>query len=92
MEAPRTCGSFVSTPGFYQLCLTCKMFGGRPSAALGIEDSYTAYCLDEAGAFLMAQKEPPRYGQGGKKGKKKPINRDREAMRALAALGAQVDI
>lgn len=32
-------------------------------------DPYTAYCLDEAGAWLMSQKEPPGYG-----GKKQAFN------------------
>ena len=56
---------------------------------LGVEDSYIAYCIDEAGAFLMRQKEPPHYGKGGKK---EAINRNKDKLRALAAFGAEVDI
>ena len=29
-------------------------------------DPYVAYCLDEAGAWLVNQKEPPGYGGGTK--------------------------
>lgn len=45
------------------LCQTAKELSTRPSAMLGIENDYVAYCIDEAGAFLMRQKEPPRYGR-----------------------------
>ena len=31
---------------------------------LGVADEYTAYCLDEAGAWLLRQKQPPNYGEG----------------------------
>lgn len=55
---------------------------------LGVEDAYTAYCLDEAGAFLLSHKEPPEYPET----KKKPINRNKKALKALEALGAKVNI
>lgn len=90
-EVRRHSNPFVSTPSFYSLCLMAQRFGSRPSAMLGIKDEYTAYCLDEAGAFLMAQPSPPKYSKDGKK-KKKAINRDRAALQALKQLGAQVDI
>lgn len=70
------------------LCRNAKSFGTRPSSMLGVEDAYIAYCLDEAGAFLLSQKEPPKYPET----KKKPINRDKDALRALRALGAEVNI
>lgn len=57
---------------------------------LGIRDEYIAYCLDEAGAFLMRQKKPPDYALKDKIGK--PINRNRAALQALKALGAHVEI
>jgi len=31
---------------------TAKIWGIRPSELLGIGDSYSAYCLDEAGAYV----------------------------------------
>jgi len=57
---------------------------------LGIKDEYIAYCLDEAGAFLMRQKKPPDYALKDKIGK--PINKNRAALQALKALGATVNI
>ena len=57
---------------------------------LGVRDEYIAYCLDEAGAFLMRQKKPPDYELKDKAGK--PINRNRAALQALKALGARVEI
>lgn len=58
---------------------------------LGILDPYTAYCLDEAGAFLMAR-EPPNYKKLALKGKQKPINKDKKALMLMQKLGAKVDI
>lgn len=55
---------------------------------LRVTDDYIAYCLDEAGAFLLAQKEPPEYPET----KKKPINKNKKALEALRALGANVNI
>ena len=70
------------------LCRNAKSFGTRPSQMLGVEDAYIAYCLDEAGAFLLSQKTPPAYAET----KKKPINRNKKALEALRAVGAQVNI
>lgn len=40
----------------------CKMYRKMPSEILGLEDIYTAYCLNEACAYIMQQlnqkKEP----------------------------------
>ncbi len=44
-------------------------------------DAYTAFCLDEAGAWLLSQKEPPAYG-----GKKASVNNPK-LLNALAQLG-----
>ena len=57
---------------------------------MSIQDEYTAYCLDEAGAFLMRQKKPPDYRIKAKAAK--PINRNRAALQSLRALGARVEI
>lgn len=70
------------------LCRNAKSFGTRPSSMLGVEDAYIAYCLDEAGALLLSHKEPPEYPET----KKKPINRNKKALKALEALGAKVNI
>lgn len=44
------------------VCRVAKLYGTRPSKLLDARDAYTAYCLDEAGAWLLSQKDPPRYG------------------------------
>ncbi len=48
---------------------------------LDIADSYTAYCLDEAGAWLLAQKDPPGYD------KKQQLNGNEKLMAALEKTG-----
>jgi hypothetical protein len=53
---------------------------------LAITDPYTAYCLDEAGAFLIGQKEPPNY----KRLQMLPANRDKKQLALLQRLGAKV--
>ena len=68
------------------LCRTAKAWHTRPSALLGLSDAYVAYCLDEAGAALMAHKDPPAYGA------RTPVNRDKDALLALRAHGAKVDL
>lgn len=40
-----------------RLCSAAKRWSTRPSELLGIEDSYTAFCLDEAGALLLSLME-----------------------------------
>lgn len=72
------------------LCKTARMWRARPSALLAADDPYIAYCIDEAGAWLLSQKGPPRYT--AKQLGKTPINRDPGALRALAALGARVEV
>lgn len=48
---------------------------------MGVHDPYTAFCLDEAGAWLLSQKEPPAYGS-----KKASVNNPK-LLAALAQLG-----
>lgn len=55
---------------------------------LGITDPYAAYCLDEAGAFLIGQKEPPNYRRLAMR----PANRDKRQLELLGKLGAKVNI
>lgn len=86
------CPDFVETPGFYTLCVTAKTFGQRPSAMLGITDPYTAYCLDEAGFFLLAKGAPNYKKLARKKKKLWLINKDPQAMKLLELMGAKVNI
>lgn len=58
------------------------MFGQRPSALLGVKDEYVAYCVDEAAAWLVSQKEPPGYGN------KQRLNGNDKLMAALESMGA----
>ncbi len=58
-----------------------SLYGSRPSALLYAADPYTAYCLDEAGAWLLGQKEPPDYGG------KRQLNGNKKLMAALEKVG-----
>lgn len=58
------------------------MWRTRPSALLGLKDEYVAYCLDEAGAWLVTRDEPPYYGE------KKTLNGNRALIEKLKAIGA----
>lgn len=49
---------------------------------LKVSDPYVAYCLDEAGAWLMAQKDPPCYP-----GDKKTLNGNAALIAELKARG-----
>ena len=57
------------------------MYGQRPSALLGVKDEYVAYCVDEAGAWLLSQSEPPAYGR-------QRLNGNDKLMAALESAGA----
>ena len=46
-----------------------RLYRQRPSALLGIPDPYVAYCVDEAAAWLLSQKEEPTYGDAPGKGR-----------------------
>ena len=43
------------------------MYAQRPSTLLGLSDPYEAYCLDEAGAWLLSQKKDPVYPDEAKR-------------------------
>lgn len=64
------------------VCRVAKVYGTRPSKLLNERDTYTAYCLDEAGAWLLAQKDPPRYG-----GEQTSISNNPKLLAALAQMG-----
>lgn len=72
------------------LCRTAKAWNTRPSSLLGMDDPYLAYCLDEAGAYLLSKKRPPRYT--ARQLGSTPINRDPQALQAFAAWGAKVKV
>lgn len=61
---------------------TAERFAQRPSALLGLDDPYLAYCLDEAAAWLLCQKEPPVYDRD-----RRAINNNPKILAALAAAG-----
>ena len=64
------------------VCRVAKLYGTRPSKLLGERDTYAAYCLDEAGAWLLAQKDPPCYG-----GEQTSISNNPKLLAALAQMG-----
>lgn len=39
-----------------------RLYRQRPSTLLGIPDPYVAYCVDEAAAWLLSQKESQPMG------------------------------
>ena len=44
---------FVNSPRVLNLCAISKLYKARPSQIMGIEDPYTAFCLDEAIVLIM---------------------------------------
>lgn len=56
---------------------------------LGIKDDYIAFCLDEAGAFLLAQPDPPNFKR---RQPRTPANRDKQQLMLLRQLGADVQL
>lgn len=66
----------------------------RPSELLGIEDDYTAYCLDEACLFMvnMARdgKEPDFDRPARMRRNRKRETTNAGALEALAAIGVKV--
>lgn len=59
-----------------------QLYRTRPSSLLDLADGYAAYCVDEAGAWLLAQTEPPDYGE-----KKPSMNRNAKVLEALKRMG-----
>lgn len=55
---------------------------------LGITDSYTAYCVDEAGAWLIRQKKPPGYASDSGMAEKPNLNDPRIREKLIRAGGA----
>lgn len=63
------------------MCRAAQRFSALPSSLLNLSDPYERYCLDEAGAWLLGQKDPPDYG-----GKRK-LNGNQKLIDALQAAG-----
>lgn len=56
--------SFVSSQQVMRLLSVSRNLKARPSELFGIEDPYTAYCLDEACSYIISrieQGEEPRF-------------------------------
>lgn len=47
--------TFVSSENFIRIVSVAKANNSRVSEMLRIEDGYTAFCIDEAAAFVMAK-------------------------------------
>lgn len=60
---------FVKSPQFLVTARMARLYRQRPSTLLGIPDPYVAYCVDEAAAWLLSQKEEPTYGDAPGKGR-----------------------
>ena len=53
-EPARVFVPLVQSSKFFGLALNCKRWASRPSAVLKVRDPYTAYCLDDAAAYLLS--------------------------------------
>lgn len=40
-----------------------RLYGTRPSRLMDVRDPYTAYCVDEAAAWLLGRQEAPERGK-----------------------------
>ncbi len=72
--------------------MTAKTFNKTPSEMLGIENTYVAYCINEAGAFLINQEKVPNYKKREAIRKNGGLNRNREALLKIREFGASVKI
>ena len=67
-----------------------QLYRQRPSALLEISDPYVAYCVDEAAAWLLAQKTAPVYG--GSRGSPKAVFNSAQTLQAVEKHGgAQIE-
>lgn len=73
--------------------------GARPSDLLGIDDPYTAYCLDEVCLFMVEQAKdkkepdfnrPARLERQAREGKGEHRTTNADMIEALAGLGVMV--
>ena len=60
-----------------------RLYHSLPSKILGIDDEYTAYCLDEACALIISKidnDEEPKFNKKDKKKESKKIEKKRTRM------------
>ena len=60
-----------------------RLYHSRPSKILGIDDEYTAYCLDEACALIISKidnDEEPKFDKKKKKKESKKVEKKRTRM------------
>ena len=60
-----------------------RLYHSRPSKIHGIDDEYTAYCLDEACALIISKidnDEEPKFNKKEKKKESKKIEKKRTRM------------
>ena len=60
-----------------------RLYHSRPSEILGIDDEYTAYCLDEACALIVSKidnDEKPKFNKKEKKKESKKVEKKRTRM------------
>ena len=60
-----------------------RLYHSRPSEILGIDDEYTAYCLDEACALIISKidnDEEPNFNKKEKKKESKKVEKKRTRM------------
>jgi hypothetical protein len=53
-EPARVFVSLVQSSKFFGLALNCRRWAVQPSKVMRIHDPYTAYCLDDAAAYLLS--------------------------------------
>ena len=49
--------TFVQSSKVESVIAMAKQYGCRPSTVLGLDDDYTAFCFDEACAYITGQLE-----------------------------------
>ena len=70
-----------------------RLYRQRPSALLGIPDPYVAYCVDEAAAWLLSQKEEPTYGDAPGKGRaSKAVFNTAQHLRIVEKYGGDLSV
>lgn len=72
-----------------------QRYRNRPSELLHIDDPYIAYCVDEAGAYMLAQLDEgkrPHFGQAGQSRTATDAGTagNRETIEMMKQLGAEV--
>ena len=74
------------SPRILNLLQMSRLYNSRPSKILGIDDEYTAYCLDEACALIISKidddekqkidkKEKTKKNKKAKKKRKKKVKK-----------------